>query len=138
MRLGIQGSRSLDDERIEQAIEQEIARQDPEAIVTSAEIDGVCRLARQIAQRKRIALTVHYTNRANGRGMHDRRSKAIQADCDWVLFIHDGESKGTAGEIALARKTRKPHTVVTIAQRDMDEKIEAWMGKLRDPLEEGA
>jgi hypothetical protein len=112
MRLGIQGSRTIDTDEARTAIERAIERDKPSHIVTSAKIEGVCRLAREIADENRIALTVHFANEAYAAGMHEKRSKAVQADCHRVHFIWDGQSAGTRHEIEMAIATGKPHSVI--------------------------
>lgn len=111
MKLGIQGSRTLYCDDARKIITQAIQSIKPTAIVTSAKIDGVCRLARELAESFALPLTVYFVNPDHAAGMHDKRSRAVQRGCEYVLFIHDGQSLGTAHEIQIARQTSKPHKV---------------------------
>ena len=42
-------------------------------------------------------------------GMHEQRSLEVIADVDYLIFIHDGVSKGTINELNLYKKTNKPY-----------------------------
>lgn len=114
MRLGIHGSRSLSDERIKIIILEEIEKHKPNFIVTHAEPDGVCSVARAVSKDLGIPLCLHFLNFKFLRGAFEHRSKDVIKDSDFSVFIHDGESKGTNNEIALAKKMEVPHIVHTI------------------------
>lgn len=101
MRLTVHGSRTLSDERVRIII--------LEAIVTHGEPEGVCALARKIAQERAIPLTLHFLNFRFLRGAFEHRSKAVLRDGDFALFIHDGQSRGTQHELRLAEKMGLPH-----------------------------
>lgn len=107
--LAVQGSRSLNDERVKILILEEIERIQADEIITSAEPDGVCGVARQLAKERAIPLKLHFLNFKFLRGAFEHRSKAILMECDAALFIHDGESKGTANELILAKKMGVPY-----------------------------
>ena len=109
-RLSFHGSRTLKDERVRIIILEEIEKHQPTTIVTHAEPEGVCELARQIAREKAIPLKLHFLNFKYLRGAFERRSKEILRDCDFSVFIHDGRSKGTANEISLAEKMGNEHS----------------------------
>lgn len=104
MKISIHGSRGLEDERVKIILLEELQRRDVSCIVTHAEPAGVCKVARQIAREKAIPLKLHFLNFKYLRGAFERRSKAVLADCDLAICIHDGTSKGTANEIKLAKK----------------------------------
>jgi hypothetical protein len=104
-RLAIQGSRSLYDERIKIIILETIEKYKSTIIITSAEPDGVCKMARDMARELAIPLKLYFLNFRFLRGAFEHRSKDIQKDCDHCLFIHDGISKGTSNEVLLAKKT---------------------------------
>lgn len=108
-RLSVHGSRTLRDERVRIIILEEIEKYHPTTIVTHAEPEGVCEMARQIAKEKAIPLKLHFLNFRYLRGAFEHRSKDVLNDCDFSVFIHDGKSKGTANEIKLAEKMGIAH-----------------------------
>jgi len=109
MRLSFHGSRGLSDERVQILILEAIDKYQPNGIVTHAEPDGVCGLARRIAKELAIPLTVHYLNFKYRRGAFEHRSIDVLKDSDRAVFIHDGTSKGTSNEVKLAVKYGIPH-----------------------------
>ena len=111
MRLSVHGSRTLNDERVRILIMEEIERCNPEIIVTHAEPEGVCEVARDICKEKAIPLMLFFLNFQYLRGAFERRSKDVLRHSDHALFIHDGKSKGTHNEIILADKMNIPKTV---------------------------
>jgi hypothetical protein len=110
-KISFHGSRSLADERIRIIILEEIDKHKPSMIVTHAEPGGVCALARKIAKERSIPLKLHFLNFKFLRGAFEHRSKEVIADCDHAIFIHDGQSKGTANEISLAKKMNVSNTI---------------------------
>lgn len=112
--LSFHGSRTLKDERVRIIILEEIEKHNPTVIVTHAEPEGVCEMARMIARERAIPLKLHFLNFKYLRGAFEHRSKAVLADCNYSVFIHDGKSKGTANEIALAEKMKIPHQVYSL------------------------
>jgi hypothetical protein len=116
MRLSIHGSRTLHDERVRILILEEIERLNPDFIVTAAEPEGVCEMARQLCQEKAIPLMLFFLNFRFLRGAFEHRSKDILRNSDHALFIHDGKSKGTQNEIKLAIKMNVPKMVHVIEQ----------------------
>jgi len=117
-RLAVQGSRSLTDDRVKVILIEEIMKHQPTTIVTSEEPDGVCRVAQRVAKEEAIPLKVHFLNFKFLRGAFEHRSKAIQKDCDFCVFIHDGKSKGTSNEIKLAVKMNLPHVIHVLDPAD--------------------
>ena len=111
MKLGIHGSRTLTDERVRILLLEEIDRHQPATIVTHGEPEGVCGLARALCREMAIPLTLHFLNFQKRRGAFEWRSKAVLADSDHGIFIHDGRSKGTSNELVLAQKMGLPHTL---------------------------
>ena len=109
MRLSIHGSRTLKDERVRVLILEAISRHGVTALVTHGEPDGVCGVGRSVAQQIAMPLHLHFLNFKKKRGAWAHRSAAVLKDCDRALFIHDGKSKGTSNELALAVKYDKPH-----------------------------
>lgn len=114
MILGIHGSRTLKDERVKIILLEEIERHQPEMIVTHAEPDGVCDIARRLCRDKAIPLKLHFLNFKFLRGAFEKRSKAVLKDSDYGIFIHDGKSVGTSNEIKLAVKMGLEHVVHTL------------------------
>lgn len=114
MKLAIFGSRGLNDERVSLLIHEAIEKYNPECIVTSGEPDGVCKLARDIAREKAISLHLHFLNFKYLRGAYEHRSIAVYNDCDHCLLIHDGQSQGTANELAMAKKMKIKHTYIKL------------------------
>ena len=76
----------------------------PTVIVTHAEPEGVCDVARKLCRSKAIPLKLHHLNFKFLRGAFEHRSKAVLKDSDHSLFIHDGRSTGTNNEFKLACK----------------------------------
>ena len=104
MILSVHGSRTLDDERVEILLREEIQKQNVTRIVTHAEPEGVCGVARRLCKTIAMPLVLHFLNFRYLRGAFERRSKDVLKDAESAIFIHDGKSKGTSNELALARK----------------------------------
>ena len=104
MKLSFHGSRTLKDERVRIIILEEIKKHNPDVVVTHAEPEGVCEMARKICREKAIPLKLHFLNFKYLRGAFEHRSKAVLLDSDYAIFIHDGHSKGTSNEQKLADK----------------------------------
>ena len=109
-RLSVHGSRGLKDERVRILILEAIAQYKPSVIVTHAEPGGVCGVARVLCKEIAMPLKLHFLNFKYLRGAFEHRSKDVLRDSDHALFIHDGESKGTSNEIAMAKKMGQPLT----------------------------
>lgn len=107
--LCFHGSRSLKDERVKIIILEMIEKYKPTTILTSAEPGGVCEIARQVAKEQAIPLKVYFLNFKYLKGAFEHRSKDTLLDTDYVVFIHDGESKGTMNELKLAKKLNIPY-----------------------------
>jgi hypothetical protein len=103
-KVSIHGSRSLKDERVKVLLLEAIEELKPDVIVTHAEPDGVCEVARKLCQEKAIPLKLHFLNFKYLKGAFMNRSKAVFKDSDFAIFIHDGESKGCSNELELCRK----------------------------------
>ena len=114
IRLGVHGSRTLEDERVKILLLDEIEKRNAGVIVTHAEPDGVCKIARQLAKELAIPLHLHFLNFKYRAGAFEHRSKAVMQDSDCGIFIHDGKSKGTQNELSLCKKMAMPHTLHTL------------------------
>jgi len=110
MKLTVHGSRTLDDERVQIILLEEIAKYQITEIVTHAEPEGVCGVARRLCKEKAIPLKVHFLNFKYLRGAFEHRSKDVLNDGDRAIFIHDGKSKGTSNEMKLAKKMNIPYS----------------------------
>jgi len=108
-KLSIHGSRSLKDERVKIILLEEIEKNNPTTIVTYAEPDGVCKVARDLCKEKAIPLKLHFLNFRFLRGAFEHRSKEAFLDSDFCIFIHDGESKGCSNELILCKKMGLPY-----------------------------
>jgi hypothetical protein len=110
LKLAFQGSRSLKNRKGEvlKIIEAEIKKHKPEIIITSGEPDGVCRIAQLYCRQNKITLKLYYASfRKHARGAWHHRSKAIIGEADYIIFIHDGKSRGTRNELKMAIKFGK-------------------------------
>jgi len=85
-------------------IDDVLIKLNPELIITS-DADGVCKLAIDKAKEHSIPVEIHFLNKAKyAAGQYEHRSLECLKSCNYVLFIHDGESKGTLNEIDQAKK----------------------------------
>ncbi len=109
VRLSVHGSRTLSDERVKILLLEAIDKYDVGLIVTHAEPEGVCEVARQLCKDEAIPLKLHFLNFKYRAGAFEHRSKAVLQDADRAIFIHDGKSKGCANERKLADKAGLPY-----------------------------
>jgi hypothetical protein len=107
-RLGVFGSRSLNDERVEILILEKIRAGGFNIVVTCQEPQGVSEVAQRVGKKYGFPLELHFLNMRYLRGAFEQRSKEIVKICDEFLIIHDGASKGTANEKTLVEKSGKP------------------------------
>lgn len=114
VRLSVHGSRTLTGAAVKTLILEAIDATGADVLVTHGEPEGVCAEARAIARELAKPLTLHFLNHAKRRGAWHHRSVAVLRDSDHALFVHDGRSRGTANELALAVKYGLPHTLHTI------------------------
>ena len=110
------GSRTLDDERIEAEVAKFIDGTDYRIIVTALDPCGVCERVKHFAKKSRLGITLIQVglDEKRARGMHEARSIAALKMADHMLAIWDGSSKGTAGEIKLAKKMGVPTTIIQL------------------------
>ncbi len=109
LKIGVFGSRALNDERVKTILLEKIAELNPTMIVTAQEPAGVCEVAQRVCKDYAYPLQLHFLNMQYLRGAFEQRSKEIIHECDYFIIIHDGESKGTANELALVIKSKKPY-----------------------------
>jgi hypothetical protein len=110
------GSRTLDDSRIEAEVAKMVEGSDYRFIVTALDPSGVCERVKHFAKACRLGITLIQVGLDQKRalGMHEARSIEALKMADHMLAIWDGKSKGTAGEIKLAKKMGVPMTVVIL------------------------
>lgn len=104
--LGFFGTRYLDGDNCYNLVADEVVKHNPQYIVTSGETEGISMLARRYARKEGISLKLHFLNRAHGRGQHNIRSRGIATEATHIIIIHDGQSTGTANELALVEKLK--------------------------------
>ena len=114
--LGVHGSRTLKDERVRIILLEEIEKHRPDYVVTHAEPEGVCEVARQLCRDKAMPLKLHFLNFRFLRGAFEHRSKDVLKEATHSIFIHDGKSRGTANEMVLCKKMGLPMTVHELKQ----------------------
>ena len=110
------GSRTLRGEKVTSIIHSAIVRYHPDVIATAINPKGVCAEVQLYARRQEngIKLVCYTLDKSRAQGKHEARSiKAISESCA-VVFVWDGESKGTANEIEIAIKLDKPHEIIRI------------------------
>jgi len=119
-RLGVFGSRSLGDERVEILIMEKLRAGGFTMIVTCQEPRGVSEVAQRVGKKYGYPLEVHFLNMRYLRGAFEQRSKEIVKICDEFLIIHDGQSKGTANEKIMCEKSGKPfdYEVIDVSPHD--------------------
>jgi hypothetical protein len=116
MKLGIFGSRTITDSRVKIEIADFfIEHPDYDMLVTTQEPRGVCSLAQVYAKENAIPIELHFLNiKRYARGAFEHRSDDVIKSADFVLLIHDGESKGTKNELERVKKFRKPYKYVQL------------------------
>lgn len=121
IRLSFHGSRSLTMSQCKPVVVKMIERHLPEVIVTHGEPDGACAHARQIAQKHGLSLKLHHLQHWRLAGQFHWRSKAVLEDSEQAIFLHDGKSPGTAGELDMARKMGVPFSYFVLKGRSLVE-----------------
>ena len=120
--LCVFGSRTLGDDRVRKIIIDEIKKLDATKIITAAEPNGVCEVARILAKELPIPIELHYKNHRYLAGMFEHRSIDVFYSSDYALFIHDGVSKGTKNEYQIAQKMGVPSSYYTLQPIPEEEK----------------
>lgn len=108
-KVGVFGSRSLKDERVETIILEKIKELNVTLILTCQEPQGVSEVAQRVCKDYGYPLQLHFLNMQYLRGAFEQRSKEIVAEADYFIIIHDGQSQGTANEKVLVQKSGKPY-----------------------------
>ena len=106
IKLCVFGTRGFyDNPEASKILDDEIQNIKPDIILTAGDADGVCRLAIDKAKKFSIPCELHFLNEKRyAAGKYEHRSIEVLKNSNYVLFIHDGISKGTLNEIALAEK----------------------------------
>ncbi len=86
----------------------------PHSIITAGEPEGACEMARRYAQENGHTLTLFFKQLNRAQGMYHWRSVMALNECDEVLFLYNGTSKGTKNEMDLAAKMEKKMTVYLV------------------------
>lgn len=120
MRVGVFGSRRLGSRKVYERLKEEIVKLEQiEMIVTAGEINGVCKLARQIAEELKIPLFLYFYDYLRFfKGAFERRSRQIMSSSDYFLIIHDGHSKGTMNELKMLEEAKLPYKYIKIQKED--------------------
>jgi hypothetical protein len=113
------GSRTLDDQRVDELIDDVVRRGGYKYIVTALDPAGVCERVKHYVKTSRTGLILIQValDAARAAGMHEVRSITALKLADHMLAIWDGRSKGTSNEIKLARKMRVPVTIKRLQPR---------------------
>ena len=135
IRLSVHGTRTLSDERVRILILEAIVKYKATMLVTHAEPEGVCEVARNIARDQGIPLLLHSLNFKYMRGAFARRSTAVFASSEHAILIHDGISKGTSNELQMAKKMNIPHEYHILKPTDYKKSVgfdEDWDSGIGD------
>ena len=132
MRMAIFGSRTLIGDAVQETIMNGIAARRCTMLVTAGEPDGVCAEARAVAKKLSIPLTLHWLQpKERAAGKYHHRSAAVLRDCELCLFIHDGKSRGTKNEIALAKKLKVPSDIIVMKPNVESSKLMAAIAMIQ-------
>ena len=122
-RLGVFGSRTLRDERVEILILEKLRDGRFDMLVTCQEPQGVSEVAQRVGKKYGFPLELHFLNMKYLRGAFEQRSKEVVSICDEFLIVHDGLSKGTANEKILVEKSGKPFQYEVIKPTPFDRSV---------------
>jgi len=131
LKLAFFGSRSLRIRRKEvlKIIEMEIEKHNPEMVITSGAPEGVCKLVKYYCINNGITLKLYNLDfKRHARGAFQHRSISTIEDSDYVISIHDGESRGTKNEFNLVRRFGKLYTyhLLKIRKENIDANIDQF------------
>lgn len=137
-KIGVFGSRSLKDERVETIILEKIKELNATKIISCQEPQGVSEVAQRVSKKYGYPLQLHFLNMQYLRGAFEQRSKEIIAEADYFIIIHDGVSQGTKNEKKLVEKSGKPFHYEVLEVSKYDRSVgfnikEDW-GKVNDSL----
>ena len=119
MRIIIWGSRKINRTKAKEIIENKIEELKPELIITSAETEGVCSLAREIAKNKLISLLVGFADTEKyHNGAYKKRAEELLKYGDYAILIHNGSSTGTIMEKNLLEKNNIKYEYILLEEID--------------------
>ena len=116
MKLAIVGSRTLNQKQVLQVIEQVIQKSKSTiTTVVTGGANGVDSIAEYYARANKLNVEVYYPlYKKYGKRAPLIRNNEIVKNCDAVLAIWDGESKGTTYTINKAKREKKKVMVVSL------------------------
>ena len=116
MKLAIVGSRTLNQKQVLQVIEQVIQKSNSTiTTVVTGGANGVDSIAEYYARANKLNVEVYYPlYKKYGKRAPLIRNNEIVKNCDAVLAIWDGVSKGTAYTINKAKRENKKVMVVSL------------------------
>lgn len=123
MRVAIVGSRDFPFGYASSArgtVREVVRNLPPETVIVSGGARGVDLWAAEFAVFYGLQTELHLPDWSKGRGAGYARNALIVADCDRVIAIWDGKSKGTAHTVSLARRAGKPVEVVVIGPQNAE------------------
>jgi hypothetical protein len=125
--ISFHGSRILDNQKVVDIIEKEINKHNPEYVVTHGEASGVCAMVRDYCRRNGIPLKLHFYQKAKyGKGMYYMRSMAVIEECNYCVFIHDGQSKGTNNELEIAKKLGREYSYHLVEDEGVEDILKVF------------
>jgi hypothetical protein len=108
LKVGVFGSRTLNDERIRMILLEKFKELQATLIVTCQEPQGVSKVAQRICKDLGFPLQLHFRNMQYKMGAFEQRSREVIAEADYFLILHDGKSKGTLNEKKMVEESGKP------------------------------
>lgn len=112
-KIAIVGSRTLSDERVKDEILEYLhGLSRKSTTIISGGAAGVDQVAVLVAKNKGFAVIEILPNWSEGNGAGFKRNSDIVRECDEVLCIWDGKSKGCIDTVKKARAAGKPTSVV--------------------------
>ena len=123
LKVGVFGSRSLADERVEITILEILQKLNPTKVLTCQEPRGVSEVAQKICKKYGYPLQLHFLNMQYLRGAFEQRSLEIIKEADYFIIIHDGKSKGTANEMKLVERYKKPFEYIVLEESPYDKSV---------------
>ncbi len=122
-KVGVFGSRTLGDERVEIILLELFKKLNPTRVLTCQEPRGVSEVAQKVCKSYGYPLQLHFLNMQYLRGAFEQRSKEIVKDADYFIIIHDGVSRGTANEMKLVEKHKKPFEYIVLEESKHDRSV---------------
>ena len=118
--LAIFGSRSLYNMKVKNILRKEIERFSPDVLLIPGEINGVCKLGRELGKELGITSKLFFPDKKKAGGQYHYRSLSILHEADFVLLIYDGKSKGTKHEYELVKQLKKKSKIIECKDFEFD------------------